>query len=64
MTGSAKNSAMQWVVRFFEGLNFTNEQHSRNSWNLRTSKKNQLYGSRQSHLLAGMKIAKKQIPGQ
>ena len=28
---------------FFKGLNFTNEQHPQNSWNLRTSK-NQLYG--------------------
>ena len=37
--GSAKSSALQWVVRFFEGLNFTNDQHPRNSWNLRTSKK-------------------------
>ena len=34
--GSAKNSPMQWVVHFFEELNFTNEQ---NSQNLRTSKK-------------------------
>ena len=25
--GSAKGSALQWVVHFFEGLNFTNDQH-------------------------------------
>ena len=31
----------EWFV-FFKGLNFTNEQHPRNSWNLRTSK-TQLY---------------------
>ena len=36
---SAKSSALQWIVRFFEGLNFTNDKHPRNSWNLRTSKK-------------------------
>ena len=29
---------------FFEGLNFTNDQHLRNLWNLRTWK-TQLYGS-------------------
>ena len=39
MNGSAKNSAMQWVVCFFEVLNFTNEQYPRNSRNLRTLKK-------------------------
>ena len=31
--------ALQWVVCFFERLNFTNDQHLRNLWNLRTSKK-------------------------
>ena len=39
MNGSAKSSAVQWVVRFFEGLNFTNEQYPQKSRNLRTSKK-------------------------
>ena len=36
---SAKAHTLQWVVGFFEGLNFTNDQHPQNSWNLRTSKK-------------------------
>ena len=37
--GFTKSSALQWVVHFFEGLNFTNDQHPRKSWNLRTLKK-------------------------
>ena len=37
--GSAKSSAVQWVVCFFEDLNFMNEQHPWKSWNLCTSKK-------------------------
>ena len=36
---SAKSSGLQWIVRFFEGLNFTNDQHQRYSRNLHTSKK-------------------------
>ena len=36
---SAKAHTLQWVVGFFEGLNFTNNQHPRNLRNLRTSKK-------------------------
>ena len=36
---SAKSSALQWIVRFFEGLNFTNDQHQQYSRNLHTSKK-------------------------
>ena len=36
---ACKSSALLWVVCFFEGLNFTNDQHPRNSRNLRTSKK-------------------------
>ena len=35
----AKAHTLQWVAHFFEGLNFTNDQHPRNSRNLRTSKK-------------------------
>ena len=41
--GLQKLSTAMGIVCFFEGLNFTNDQHPRNSWNLRTSK-NQLYG--------------------
>ena len=37
--GLPKAHTLQWVVGFFEGLNFTNDQHPRNSRNLRTSKK-------------------------
>ena len=37
--GLPKAHTLQWVVGFFEVLNFTNDQHPRNSWNLRTSKK-------------------------
>ena len=37
--GQLKAHTLQWVVGFFEGLNFMNDQHPRNSWNLRTSKK-------------------------
>ena len=37
--GLPKAHILQWVVGFFEGLNFTNDQHPRNSWNLCTSKK-------------------------
>ena len=36
MNASTKSSALQWVVHFFEGLNFPNDQHLRN---LRTLKK-------------------------
>ena len=41
--GLPKAHTLQWVVGFFEGLNFTNDQHPQNLQNLRTSK-NQLYG--------------------
>ena len=37
--GLPKAHTLQWVVDLFEGLNFTNNQHPRNSRNLRTSKK-------------------------
>ena len=37
--GLPKAHTLQWVVGFFEGLNFTNDQHPQNLWNLRTSKK-------------------------
>ena len=37
--GLPKAHTLQWVVGFFEGLNFTNDQHPRNLQNLRTSKK-------------------------
>ena len=36
---SARSSALQWVICFFKGLNFMNDQHPRNSRNLHTSKK-------------------------
>ena len=37
--GLPKAHTLQWVIDFFEGLNFTNDQHPQNSWNLRTLKK-------------------------
>ena len=37
--GSAKSSGTAMGSSFFEGLNFMNDQHPRNSWNLDTSKK-------------------------
>ena len=38
--GLPKAHTLQWVVGFFEGLNFMNDQHPRNSLNLRTLKNN------------------------
>ena len=37
--GLSKAHTLQWVVGFFEELNFMNDQHLRNSRNLHTSKK-------------------------
>ena len=37
--GLLKAHTLQWVLGFFKGLNFTNDQHPQNSQNLRTSKK-------------------------
>ena len=37
--GSAKSSYTAMIDGFFKALNFTNDQHPQNSWNLRTSKK-------------------------
>ena len=37
--GLPKAHTLQWVVGCLEGLNFTNDQHLRNSQNLHTSKK-------------------------
>ena len=50
--GLPKAHTLQWVVGFFEGLNFTNDQHPRNLQNLRTSKKTNytVYPSSCEHL--------------
>ena len=37
--GLPKAQALQWVVHFFKGLNFTKDQHPQNSWSLCTLKK-------------------------
>ena len=49
--GLPKAYTLQWVVGFFRGLNFTNDHHPQNSWNLPTSKKTNytVHGNINSH---------------